>query len=297
MEPMQSKFTVHQFPASGNCADLDEAARDQITAFAFKGHSNLGADIIDAFPNVKLIANYGVGYDTIDVVYASSKGIKVTNTPDVLTNDVADLAIGMLIALNRGIVGADDWVRSGNWANGPYPLGRTLSGVSVGIAGLGRIGRSVATRLQGFETNIHYYSRSKKETPGWTYHNDLVELATAVDVLIVTVSGGSDTVQIISKEVINALGTDGLLVNVARGSTVDEEALINSLEKKAIRGFASDVFNNEPNIDERFLTLDNVLLQPHQSSGTIETRKRIGKLQHDNLQAFFTKKPLITPVN
>lgn len=129
------------------------------------------------------------------MAYASLKGIKVTNTPDVLTSDVADLAVGMLLALNRGIVGADAWVRSGNWANGPYPLGRTLSGVSVGIAGLGTIGSSVATRLQGFDTKIRYYSRTKKETPGWTYHNDLVDLAKAVDVLMVTESGGADTAQ------------------------------------------------------------------------------------------------------
>lgn len=298
MEPMQSNFTVHLFPSSGICTDLDQDTRNKITAFAFKGHSKLGAEVIDAFPNLALIANYGVGYDTIDIAYASSKGIKVTNTPDVLTNDVADLAIGMLLAFNRGIVGAEAWVRSGKWAaDGAYPLQRTLSGTAVGIAGLGRIGRAVAKRLQGFDTDIHYYSRTQKETPGWTYHEDLVDLAKAVDVLVVAVSGGPDTAQIISKEVINAVGADGLLVNIARGSTVDEEALIHSLKANAIRGFASDVFMNEPNIDERFTKLDNVLLQPHQSSATVETRKSMGSLQRDNLLAFFASRPLVTPVN
>lgn len=296
--PMAERFSLHQFPTSGDVNELPDATREQITAFAFKGHSTLGADIIDAFPNVGLIANYGVGYDTIDVTYASSRGIKVTNTPDVLTDDVADLAVGMLLALNRGIVGADAWVRNGSWAaSGAYPLQRTLSGVSVGIAGLGRIGRAVADRLQGFKTQIHYYSRTEKQTPGWIHHTDLVKLAKSVDILIVTLSGGPDTAQMISKEVIEAIGADGLLVNCARGSTVDESALIKALETKAIRGFASDVFNNEPDIDPRFAAFDNVLLQPHQSSGTIETRKSMGRIQRDNLLAFFDKQPLLTPVN
>ena len=196
------------------------------------------------------------------------------------------------------MVGADAWVRSGNWAaNGAYPLQRTIAGVSVGIAGLGRIGRAIAERLQGFKTDIHYYSRAEKDTPGWTHHDNLVYLAKTVDILIVAVSGGPETAQIISKEVIEAVGPDGLLINCARGSTVDEAALIKALEDKMIRGFASDVFNNEPNIDQRFMQFDNVLLQPHQSSGTVETRKSMGKLQRGNLQAFFDNQPLLTPVN
>ena len=296
--PMQEAFTVHRFPSSGIPQEMDQATREKIKAFAFKGHSTLGAGVIDAFPNIGIIANYGVGYDTIDVEHASSKGIKVTNTPDVLTNDVADLAIGMLLALNRDIVGASNWVTSGNWSTqGAYPLQRTLSGVAVGIAGLGRIGRAVAQRLQGFETDIHYYSRTEKDTSGWTYHSDLVELANAVDIFIVTVSGGPETAQIISREVIDAIGADGLLINCARGSTVDEEALLDALESRSIRGVATDVFNNEPGIDKRFLQLDNVLLQPHHSSGTIETRKSMGALQRDNMIAFFNGVPLLTPVN
>ena len=296
-EPMSELFTLHQFPQSGKPDDLPKDVREGIRAFAFKGHSHLDKHIIDYFPNLGLIANYGVGYDTIDVNYANSKGIKVTNTPDVLTDDVADLAVGMLLALNRDIVGASDWVQSGNWAiKGAYPLQRSLSGVSVGIAGLGRIGRAVAQRLQGFETVIHYYSRLEKVTPGWTYHDDLVNLAKAVDVLMVTVSGGPDTVEIISKVVIDAVGSDGVLVNCSRGSTIDENALLCALETGSLRGAAMDVFNNEPNIDPRFLALDNVLLQPHQSSGTVETRKSIGRLQRDNLQRFFKGEALLTEV-
>ena len=298
MQPMQERFKVHQFPGAENLQAISPEVRDSIRAFAFKGHSSLGADIMDAFPKLELIANYGVGYDTIDVAYASSKGIKVTNTPDVLTDDVADLTVGMLLAINRDIPGASNWVTSGKWANkGAYPLQRTLSGVRVGIAGLGRIGSAIAQRLVPFNTELHYYARTEKDTPGWVYHNDVVQLAEAVDVLIVAVTGGPDTVKIISKQVIEAVGSDGLIVNCSRGSTVDESALLDALENKAIRGFASDVFNNEPRIDDRFLTLDNVLLQPHQSSGTIETRKAMGKLQRDNLFGFFANGALVTPVN
>lgn len=297
-QPLKELFTVHQFPASGDVQELAPQVRDSIRGFAFKGHSALGAEIMDAFPKLEVIANYGVGYDSIDVEYASSKGINVSNTPDVLTDDVADLTVGMLLALNRDIIGASNWVTSGNWGNkGAYPLQRALGGVRVGIAGLGRIGKAIALRMEPFKTELHYFSRVEKDTPGWAYHSDVVELAKAVDILIVAVTGGPGTVKIISKDVIDAVGSDGLIVNCSRGSTVDEDALISALQNKSIRGFASDVFNNEPRIDERFMKLDNVLLQPHQSSGTIETRKAMGKLQRDNLAGFFDNGSLITPVN
>lgn len=295
---MHELYTVHQCSEPSKASELTDDVKQNVRAFAFKGHSNLSAEIIDAFPNLGLIANYGVGYDTIDVGYATTKNIAVTNTPDVLTDDVADLAVGMLLALTRDIIGASNWVQSGNWAkSGSYPLQRTISGVDIGIAGLGRIGHAVATRLQSFNANIHYYSRSSKDTPGWVFHQDLNDLAKAVDILMVTVSGGPDTDGIISADVIKSLGSDGVIVNSARGSTVDEEALIQALQKSQLRGAALDVYRDEPNIDPRFMALDNVLLQPHQSSGTVETRKRMGELQRQNLSAFFSDKPLITQVN
>lgn len=297
-EPMLAQYTVHQMPASMSVSGLPADLLGQVRAFAFKGHDALSRELMDAFPNLGIIANYGVGYDTIDVAYASSRGIAVTNTPDVLTDDVADLAVGMLLALNRDIPGASDWVHSGRWVtSGAYPLQRTLSGATVGIAGLGRIGRAVAQRLQGFNTDIHYYSRADKSVAGLTWHASLTDLARAVDILMVTVSGGPDTQGIISAKVIQALGSDGVIVNSARGSTMDEEALILALQKRELRGAALDVFNQEPDIDPRFLQLENVLLQPHQSSGTVETRKRMGELQRDNLNAFFAGKPLLTQVN
>ncbi len=296
--PMNEQFEVHQFPESAKPYDLSPDVRNQIQAFAFRGHSALGSDIMDAFPNLGVIANYGVGYDTIDIAHATSRGVAVTNTPDVLTDDVADLAVGMLLALSRDIVGASHWVRSGNWAeSGAYPLQRTISGTSIGVVGLGHVGRAIATRLQGFNTTIHYFSRQKKDTPGWIFHKDLIDLASSVDIMMVSVSGGHETMRLISADVIAALGSDGLLVNSSRGTTIDEEALIQALQNKMIRGAALDVYNNEPTIDSRFAQLDNVLLQPHQSSGTIETRKRMGELQRQNLSAYFAGKPLLTKVN
>jgi len=296
-EPMAASFDVHKMPASGSPQDLPADVRSAVRAFAFKGHSMLGAELMDAFPGLELIANYGVGYDTIDVEYAASKGIRVSNTPDVLTDDVADLAVGMLLTLSRDIIGASNWVRSGNWGkSGAYPLQRTVTGKTVGIAGLGRIGRSIANRMQAFNSDIHYYSRSEKDTPGWTYHSSVNGLANAVDILVVSVSAGPETAKIISGEVLESLGADGIMVNISRGVTVDEEALLAALQNGTIRSAALDVFNNEPNIDERFMKLDNVLLQPHQSSATVETRKKMGKLQFDNLEAYFAGKPLLTPV-
>lgn len=295
-EPMNERFEVHPMPDNGP-ADIPEDIRNKVEAFAFKGHSAMDASIMDQFPNLRLIANFGVGYDTIDVEYAASKGIKVSNTPDVLTDDVADLAVGMLIARSRDIIGASDCVTSGAWAtSGAHPLQTKVSGKTVGIAGLGRIGRSIAQRMQAFDCDIHYYSRTEKDTPGWKYSGNLVDLAAAVDFLVVSVSARPETTKIISKEVIEALGSEGMLINISRGVTVDEEALIDALQNRTIKSAALDVFYNEPKIDERFMKLDNVLLQPHQSSATTETRKQMGQLQRDNLEAFFDGKPLLTPV-
>ncbi|WP_227270129.1 2-hydroxyacid dehydrogenase [Roseobacter weihaiensis] len=296
--PMQEAYTLVPMPQSGKVADLPPDTIPQITAMAFRGHSTLDAEIIDALPNLRMIANYGVGYDTIDVAHATAKGIKVSNTPDVLTEDVADLAVGMVIAQSRGMVGASDWIRSGNWAqDGAFRLQRKVSGKRVGIVGLGRIGRAVAERLAPFDCDLHYFARAPKDTPGWTHHDDIADLAKAVDILVICLSGGSETAGIISRQVIEALGPEGLLVNASRGTTVDEAALLDALESGALGAAALDVFLNEPHIDPRFMASDNVLLQPHQSSGTIETRKVMGELQRENLAAFFAGKPLVTPVN
>ncbi len=297
IDAMSQDFELHWLSASHDPLDMSADERALIQAFAFKGHDPMSAEIMDAFPNLEIIANFGVGYDSIDVAHALSRGIKLSNTPDVLTDDVADLAVGMLLGLSRDIPGASHWVTSGQWGQeGAYPLQRTVSGQKVGIVGLGRIGRAIAERMVPFQSELHYYARSAKDTPGWTYHDSPATLAAHVDILVVAVSANPETAGIVSREVLDALGPDGVLVNISRGITVDEEGLISALQHKRIRGAALDVFYSEPNIDERFLELDNVLLQPHQSSATVETRKKMGQLQRDNLHAHFAGTPLLTPV-
>ncbi|MFZ5961847.1 2-hydroxyacid dehydrogenase [Thalassococcus sp. BH17M4-6] len=277
---------------------LSAAEREAVTALAYKGHHGLGAAQMDLLPNLGLIANFGVGYDAIDVAAANERGIKVTNTPDVLNDDVADIAVGMLLMQQRQMIQASDWARSGQWkAKGEYPLNRKVSGRTVGILGLGRIGRDIADRLAAFKMDIHYFARSEKDTPGWTYHADPVSLAQASDYLVVALVGGPETENFASAEVIEALGPEGVLVNISRGSTVDEAALLDALENGTLGGAALDVFLNEPNIDPRFYDLPSVVVQPHQGSGTKETRAAMAKLQRDNIAAHHSGEALLTPVN
>lgn len=295
---LDAAFTPVTLASAAELPSLDDATRNAITALAYKGHHAFGAAEMDQLPNLKLIANYGVGYDAIDISAADARGIKVTNTPDVLNDDVADLAVAMLLMQVREMEQASQWARSGNWkSKGEYRLNRKLSGGRAGIVGLGRIGREIADRLAAFKMDLHYYARSEKETPGWTYHADPVALAEAVDYLVIALVGGPDTEKFVSKEVIDALGPRGVVVNISRGTTVDEAALLDALEQGRIAGAGLDVFLGEPDIDRRFYALDNVVIQPHQGSGTVETRAAMGQLQRDNIAAFHAGQPLLTAVN
>ena len=279
-------------------AGLDAQIRETITAVAYKGHHPFGAAEMAQLPNLAVVANFGVGYDAIDINAASERGVRVTNTPDVLNDDVADLAVALLLAQCREIERAGAWARSGKWkAHGEWPLNRKVSGGVAGIVGLGRIGREIADRLAAFKMDIHYFARSEKQTPGWTYHADPVSLARAVDFLIVSIVGGEQTRGFVSRDAIKALGPRGVLVNVSRGTTVDEEALIEALEGGRIAGAALDVFLNEPDIDPRLLALDSVVVQPHQGSGTMETRLAMCRLQCDNIAAHLAGEALLTAVN
>ena len=276
---------------------MTDAARAAVTALSAKGHGALGGDVMDLFPNLKVIANFGVGYDQIDVAAADARGIKVTNTPDVLNDEVADLTVAMMLAVARKIVDGDAWVRSGTWATGQaLPLNRKMSGATVGIVGLGRIGAVIAKRLEGFDMDIHYHSRSPKPV-SYTYHADLVEMAKAVDWLVIALVGGDETKGYVTREVIDALGPDGVIVNISRGTTIDEGAMLDALEQGRIAGAGLDVFLNEPRIDARFMALEQVVLQPHQGSATVQTRKAMGDLQRANIAAHFAGAPLVTPVN
>ncbi|MFT4011939.1 MAG: 2-hydroxyacid dehydrogenase [Paracoccus sp. (in: a-proteobacteria)] len=279
-------------------ADLPADQREEVRGLAYMGHAPLDGAVMDLLPGLRVIANFGVGFDAIDIAAASARGIAVTNTPDVLNDDVADLAVALLIAQSRRMNAAEIWMRQGNWTQGQgFPLGRKMSGRKVGVLGLGRIGREIADRLAGFKCKIEYFSRSEKKTPGWVWHDDPVALARAVDDLVIAVVGGPETEGIVSAEVIAALGPDGVLVNIARGSVVDEGALLDALETGAIRGAGLDVFRSEPEIDPRFLALRNVTLLPHVGSATVETRARMGELQRRNLIAVLDGQPAVTPVN
>ncbi|MBE3638429.1 2-hydroxyacid dehydrogenase [Mangrovicoccus algicola] len=278
-------------------AALPEAARATIRAVAYKGHHPFGETQLAALPALGIVANYGVGYDAIDVAAASARGVKVTNTPDVLNDDVADLAVGMMLAFSRRLEDGAVLVRSGDWAQRALPLNRKFSGGRVGIVGLGRIGREIADRLAAFKMEIHYTSRSRKDTPGWTWHADPVALAAEVDWLVIALVGGPETQNHVGAEALAALGSEGVVVNISRGTTVDEAALLEALEQGTIRGAALDVFLNEPDIDPRFRSLDNAVLQPHQGSGTVETRRAMLGLQLDNITAFLAGRALLTAVN
>ncbi|MCB1339246.1 MAG: 2-hydroxyacid dehydrogenase [Maritimibacter sp.] len=295
---LASAFDPLFLTSPADIAGLDAGLRAGITALAFKGHAPLDGAAMDLLPNLGLIANFGVGYDAIDVAAASARGIRVTNTPEVLNDDVADLAVALLLAQGRELIAASDWARSGRWkSEGEYRLNRKVSGGRAGIVGLGRIGREIADRLAAFKMEIHYFARSEKDTPGWTFHADPVSLARAVDFLIVALVGGAETERFVSAEVIAALGPRGVIVNISRGTTVDEAALLDALEQGRLAGAGLDVFLNEPGIDPRFYALSNVVIQPHQGSGTVETRAAMGRLQRDNIDAFRAGRPLLTPVN
>ncbi|WP_105386602.1 2-hydroxyacid dehydrogenase [Neorhizobium alkalisoli] len=269
-----------------------------IRAIATRGELGASAALIEKLPSLEVISVYGVGYDAVDLDACRKRGVRVTNTPDVLTNDVADLGIAMMLVQSRGMIGAERWVRDGSWmANGLYPLKRRVWGRRAGVLGLGRIGFEVAKRLGGFDMEIAYSDiEAKSYAQGMTFIADPVELARHSDFLFVTLAASAATRHIVSRAVIEALGPEGMLINISRASNIDEEALLEALESGALGSAALDVFEKEPNLDPRFLALDNVLVQPHHASGTIETRKAMGKLVRDNLAAHFAGAALLTPV-
>ena len=267
-----------------------------VRAIATRGDLGASADVMSKLPKLEIVSCYGVGVDAIDLGYAKTKGIRVTNTPDVLTADVADMGIALLLAVARQIPRGDAYARDGSWAKANMDLVTRVSGKKAGVVGMGRVGSSVAKRLAGFDCDVAYFDVNKRANLPYAFVTDLVELARRSEFLIVTLAGGDSTKGMINARVLDGLGPDGILVNISRGSTVDETALIDALANKRIKGAGLDVFWNEPNIDQQFKALDNVVLQPHHASGTVETRKAMGKLVRDNLKAHFSGAALITPV-
>jgi lactate dehydrogenase-like 2-hydroxyacid dehydrogenase len=297
-EPLDAAFDMHRLFEAKDAAAVLENVGSDVRAIATRGE--LGADraMIAACPKLEMIAVYGVGYDAVDLAACKEQGIAITNTPDVLTEDVADLGVAMMLCQSRAMVGAETWVRDGSWAaKGLYPLQRRVFGRKAGILGLGRIGFEIGKRLAGFGMDIAYSDVAPKDyAPDWTFLSDAVALAEHSDFLFVTVAASDATRHIVGVDVLNALGADGMVINISRAANIDEEALIAALSSGTIGSAALDVFAGEPALDPRFLKLDNVLLQPHHASGTIETRQAMGKLLRDNLTAHFAGQPLLTPV-
>jgi lactate dehydrogenase-like 2-hydroxyacid dehydrogenase len=261
--------------------------------------ANRGADraLIMDLPKLEVISVFGVGTDSVDLAAARERNVPVTNTPGILTDEVADLAIGLMLASARQILFADRYVRDGSWqSKGPIPLGRSVGGKTMGVLGLGGIGRAIADRGAAFRMRVIYHGPRAKSDAPYEYVADPVELARRSDYLMVACKGGPETRHLVSAAVIDALGPRGTLVNVARGSVVDEQALAKALAGGRLGHAALDVFESEPNPSPQLLKLPNVIVQPHHGSATLETRTAIGQLMIDNLSAHFAGRPLLTPV-
>jgi len=289
-------FTVHRlWEAPDRDAFLAEHG-PKIRGIAAGGHTKVDGDLMGRLPALEIIASFGVGYDHIDAKWAGAHGIMVTNTPDVLTDEVADLTIGLLIATVRQIPAADRYLREGKWREAPFPLSTSLRSRKVGIMGLGRIGKAIATRLEAFGLPISYYGRSRQSDVDYAYFEDPIALAREVDTLISALPGGGATEKLISTAVFEALGPTGIFINVGRGTVVDEPALIEALRSNTILSAGLDVFANEPNVPAELVALENTVLLPHIASGTNHTRNAMGQLVVDNLVGWFGGKGPVTPV-
>ena len=296
MDELDAHFTVHKLYEASDPDALLRSLRDRCVGIA--GSQTCDAAIMDALPRTRIIAHCSVGYDGIDVAAATERGIKVTNTPDVLSDEVADFAVGLTLATIRQIPHADRYVRQGRWEREGYmPVNRRMWGRKLGILGMGRIGSEIASRFEAFKMDIAYTSRHKKDVP-YQYVASLIELANQVDILVAIVPGGPATRHMVNREVLDAIGPDGVFINVARGSVVDEQALIEALQDGTLGAAGLDVFEDEPEVPQALKDMtENVVLQPHQASATHETRLAMGRLVLENLLASVAGKPLITPVN
>ena len=298
MAILEERYRLHHLYKAPDKAALLAEVGPRIRAIVASGEVGPDRAMIETCPRLEIVACYGVGVDAIDRVACAERGIAVTNTPDVLTEDVADMALMLLLMLLRDALAADAWVRSGRWAReGVFRMTRCPRGLSAGILGLGRIGKAIARRLEAIGVAVAgYHGRTVQPGVPYRHYPDLVALARDVEVLVVSCPGGAATRGLVDARVLDALGPEGRLVNVARGSVVDEPALIEALEQKRIAGAGLDVFANEPHVPERLCRLDNVVLSPHAASGTFETRDKMAQLVVDNLEAHFAGRPLLTPV-
>jgi hydroxypyruvate reductase len=294
---LDERFIVHRLYAAKDRAALVRDVGPGVRAVVTGGATGVSNDIFDALRALEIIAINGIGTDAVDLERARARKVRVTVTPDVLTEDVADLAIGLLLATARQICVGDRFAREGRWARGEsLPLARKVSRKRLGIVGLGRVGRTIARRAAGFDLQIAYTDLRAIEGVPYRFEPDLETMARDSDFVIISAAGGPQSKGLVGEKVLNALGPEGILVNVARGSVVDEDALVRALVEGRLGGAGLDVFASEPNVPNALLSLDNVVLQPHRASATVETRISMGELVLKNLEAHFAGKEPLTPV-
>lgn len=294
MADLEKDFTIHKMPPAAERAAFLKPLADKVRFLQSTGHHGADAALMDALPKLEIIACFGVGVDAVDIKAAKARNIAVTNTPDVLNDEVADLAMTLMFMAARRLPQADRFVRDGKWLKGGFPLGTRVSGKKLGILGLGRIGKAIAKRAGAFDMDISYYGRKKQNDVTYRYYDKLVDMAAAVEFMIVICPGGAETKGIVTAEVIKALGKKGTLVNVARGSVIDEPALVTALKDGTLGAAGLDVFADEPKVPEELFALENVTLLPHLGSATHETRKAMAELVVANLRAHLKGEKLPT---
>lgn len=295
-EVLHQHYHCHRLYEQTDVAAFLEEHAGKIKAVATRGDVGLAADLMAALPALELIAVFGVGTDGIDLSAARDRGITVTITSGILTDDVADLALALMLGVSRQIVAQDAFLRSGAWQERPPQLGYKLCGKRVGIMGLGKIGAAIARRCAGFDMQIGYCNSRQSSEPGWQRFGDLHQLAQFSDFLVLAVPGDARNRKRVDADILSALGKEGILINVARGAVVNEDDLIEALQNHTIRGAGLDVFDNEPGIDARFAALTNTVLMPHIASATVETRQAMAQNVVDNLAGWFAGKGAVTPV-
>ncbi|OUI82536.1 dihydrofolate reductase [Gluconobacter sp. DsW_056] len=291
-ERLEQFFDLHPYTSLEELKVVAPVIRGITTG----GGSGVPAAIMNALPNLEVVSVNGVGTDRIDLQEAKRRNIRVATTQGTLTDDVADMAVVLMMTVMRDVVNNDRFVRAGNWPNSPLPLSHSLTKKKVGIAGFGHIGQAIAKRVSAFGMEVAYFNSHAKPETAYRFEPNLKALAEWCDVLILAVSGGPRSANMINDDVLTCLGKNGVLINIARGTVVDEEALLVALKEKRIAGAGLDVFQNEPNINPAFFALPNTVLQAHQASATVETRTAMGNLVVENLIAYFTDGKLLTPV-
>jgi len=297
LRALDAEFSVHRLWEQADREEFLARTGPDIRGLATNTlFGRLDEALLAQLPNLEIIANFGVGYDNVDAEAAAARRVVVTNTPHVLDEEVADLTIGLVLATLRQIPQADHYLRAGRWERGPFPLSGTLRGRRVGILGLGNIGKAVARRLEGFGVPIAYHGRSPQPDVAYPWHPTLIGLASWCDVLIIVVPGGAATRHLVDAPVLEALGREGVLINIARGSVVDEAALIAALREGVIQSAGLDVYEEEPHVPADLIAMPNLVLLPHVGSGSLHTREAMGRLVVDNLIGWFRDGAALTPV-